>query len=168
MDQAAPQNQTPQGPDHAEMISVPVSPVHVLFEQHAARTPEAIALEDSHRGLQLSYSELNARANQAAWAILDSVGTGAGRLGIVLDDSIDTLVAMLATWKAGKTAVPLDASNPPARLHSLLLHADVEGIVGRISAPTGDEVRRIDLSKLSAPDTNPDVPANLDAAARIM
>jgi amino acid adenylation domain-containing protein len=145
-----------------------VWPVHVLFEQHAARTPEAIAVEDSHRDLQFSYSELNARSNQAAWAILDRVGTGAGRVGIVLDDSVDTLVAMLAVWKAGKTAVPLDASNPPARLQSLLLHADIEGVVGRSSASTGDDTARIDMSKLPAPDTNPGVPVGIDTAARIM
>ena len=88
--------------------------VHRLFEAQAARTPNAIAAE--FRGRQLSYDELNRRANQLAH-FLRKRGAGAEvRIGICAERSLDLLVGVLGILKAGGAYVPLDPAYPRERL----------------------------------------------------
>ncbi|HLJ49454.1 MAG TPA: amino acid adenylation domain-containing protein [Bryobacteraceae bacterium] len=88
--------------------------VHELVEARAARTPRATAV--TFRGRNVSYDELNCRANQFA-RHLRGQGFQTGDLaGIHLDRSIEMLVAALAVLKAGGAYVPLDPSFPAERL----------------------------------------------------
>ena len=92
-----------------------------LFEAQAARTPEATAVvfDDA----QLSYGELNARANQLARELV-RIGTGANFLvGICFERSPEMVVAVLATLKAGAAYVPLDPNYPHDRLAFMLQDA---------------------------------------------
>lgn len=87
--------------------------IHQLFEAQAARTPAAIALEYGNE--QLSYQQLNSRANRLAHALIRE-GLGAERLvGISLKRSMDLVVTLLATLKAGAAYVPLDPTYPEKR-----------------------------------------------------
>jgi amino acid adenylation domain-containing protein len=92
--------------------------LHELFEQQAQRTPEATAIifnED-----QLSYAELNARANQLA-AYLRRLDVGPEvRVGVLMPRSIEMVVALLAILKAGAAYVPLDPLYPPERIQFML------------------------------------------------
>lgn len=84
--------------------------IHQLFERQAESTPEmpAIACGDEI----LSYRELNSRANQLA-RYLRKCGVGPEALvGILLQRSAETVVAILATLKAGGAYLPLDPSYP--------------------------------------------------------
>ena len=92
--------------------------IHELFEQQVARTPDAIAVVDAQQ--ELTYSELNARANQLARHLR--------RLGVVPEDKValcfergvEMVVALLAVMKAGGAYVPLDPSYPRERLRHML------------------------------------------------
>ena len=99
--------------------------VKELFEQQAERTPEALAL--SFAAEQLSYAELNGRANQLAH-YLRSIGVGPEvRVAICLQRSVALMVGVLAVLKAGGAYVPLDAHYPLERLAYLL--SDCEAAV---------------------------------------
>jgi amino acid adenylation domain-containing protein/FkbM family methyltransferase len=89
-----------------------------LFEAQVERTPKTVAL--SAGAEQLSYRELNERANQVAH-YLRSLGVGPEVIvGICADRSVETVVAMLGTLKAGGAYLPLDPSLPAARLMFML------------------------------------------------
>ena len=88
--------------------------VHHLFEQQVERTPNSLALE--FEGQTLTYSQLNARANQLARHLV-KIGVQPGDLvGIYLERSIEMIVSLLATWKAGAAYAPLDPTFPRERL----------------------------------------------------
>jgi amino acid adenylation domain-containing protein len=88
--------------------------LHQLFEQQAARYPEAIALAQGN--FQLSYGELNQKANYLARSLLER-GIGPEiRVGIYLNRSPEMIIALLAVLKAGGAYVPLDVALPGSRL----------------------------------------------------
>jgi hypothetical protein len=97
---------------NATACPVPEATLPVLFEAQAARTPEAVALICGAESL--SYGELNARANRLAHHL---IGLGVGPedlVGVCLERSAETVVALLAILKAGAAYLPLGA----ARLHA--------------------------------------------------
>ncbi|HEX5708787.1 MAG TPA: amino acid adenylation domain-containing protein, partial [Pyrinomonadaceae bacterium] len=88
--------------------------VHQLFEEQAARTPDstAVIFEET----QLSYAELNRRANCLAHH-LRTLGVEPGaRVGICVERSAEMVVGLLGILKAGAAYVPLDPSYPRERL----------------------------------------------------
>ena len=89
-------------------------PVHRLFERHAIKTPDAVALLFGDE--VLTYRQLDQRANQLAHRL---VRLGAGpevKVGIGLARSVEMVVGLLAILKAGGAYVPLDPDYPPERL----------------------------------------------------
>lgn len=101
--------------------------VHQLFEEQAARTPEAIALVyDSE---QVTYGVLNFRANRVAHHLHASGVRSGTRVAICLDRSVDMVVGLLAILKSGGAYVPLDPQWPPERRLSLLKALDVQTVV---------------------------------------
>jgi amino acid adenylation domain-containing protein len=101
--------------------------VHEFFEQQAQRTPDAVALifEDQ----QLTYGELNARANRLA-RYLRSKGVGIETpVGMCLDRSLELVVSILGILKAGGTYVPLDAEYPMKRLEYMLSDSGIKHLV---------------------------------------
>ena len=88
--------------------------VHQEFEAWATKTPNALAIVD--QGRQLTYQQLNIKANQLA-RYLQAQGVGPERLvGLCLHRSPELIIALLAVLKAGGTYVPLDPSYPSERL----------------------------------------------------
>ena len=87
------------------------------------RTPEAIAVE--FEGKQLTYRELNRRANQLAH-YLRRLGIGPEKLvGICIERSIEMVIGLLGILKAGGAYVPLDPSYPRERLAFMLEDSQV-------------------------------------------
>jgi iturin family lipopeptide synthetase A len=100
--------------------------VHELFESQAERQPDAVAVCDkSPGGSQLTYRELNERANRLAYFLRRSEVGPEQRVGVYVRRSADLLVALLGTLKAGAAYVPMDASYPAARLGQILDDAQV-------------------------------------------
>lgn len=97
--------------------------VQQLFELQAARTPDAVAVVWGDT--QLSYDELNTRANYLAHH-LQRLGVGPETLvGICLERSLDLPVAVLGVLKAGGAYVPLDPNYPAERLQFMLQNAQM-------------------------------------------
>jgi amino acid adenylation domain-containing protein len=92
--------------------------IHELFEATVEQTPEAVAVV--FEGEQLTYRELNARANQVAHH-LQSLGVGPEVLvGICVERSLEMVVGVLGILKAGGAYVPLDPAYPSERLTFML------------------------------------------------
>jgi amino acid adenylation domain-containing protein len=92
--------------------------IHQLFESQAERSPEAVAVvfEDD----QLTYGELEHRANQLAHH-LQALGVGPDTLvGIYMERSVEMMVGLLGVLKAGGAYVPLDPAFPQERLAFML------------------------------------------------
>lgn len=97
--------------------------VQQLVEHQAAATPHALALMAG--GQQLSYQDLNRRANQLAHA-LRARGVGPNVLvGLCVERSFDLVIGLLGILKAGGAYVPLDPSYPTERLAFMLQDAHV-------------------------------------------
>ncbi|OYE01727.1 non-ribosomal peptide synthetase [Nostoc sp. 'Peltigera membranacea cyanobiont' 232] len=92
--------------------------IHQLFESQVARTPHAVAVVFENQ--QLTYYELNCRANQLAH-YLQSLGVGADVLvGLCVERSLFMPISLLAILKAGGAYVPLDPEYPSDRLSFML------------------------------------------------
>ncbi|HEV3294647.1 MAG TPA: amino acid adenylation domain-containing protein, partial [Streptosporangiaceae bacterium] len=100
---------------------VPPGTFPELFQQQAARTPDATALAAGPE--QLTYAHLNTRANQLARLL---AGHGAGPeqvVALALPRTADMITAILAVHKTGAAYLPIDPALPPARTGYLLTDA---------------------------------------------
>src|SRR5262249_27440143 len=92
--------------------------IHELFERQVECTPEAVAL--SYQDEQLTYAELNARANQMAH-YLRRLGVGPETLvGICMERGPEMVVKLLAVLKSGGAYVPIDPGYPAERIALML------------------------------------------------
>src|SRR5262249_30251913 len=92
--------------------------VHQLFEEQVERTPDAIALV--YEDKQLTYQELNGRANQLAYH-LQSLGVGPDvSVGICMARSLEMIIGVLGILKAGGAYLPLDPAWPDKRIEWIL------------------------------------------------
>ncbi|MCA1676159.1 MAG: amino acid adenylation domain-containing protein, partial [Actinobacteria bacterium] len=97
---------------------VPAATVTSLFAAQVARTPEATAVATDE--VSLSYAELEARANRLAHRLV-RLGVGPEcPVGLLMERSVDLVVAELAIVKAGGAYVPLDVRAPASRMRLLL------------------------------------------------
>jgi amino acid adenylation domain-containing protein len=89
-----------------------------LFEEHAGRTPDAVAVE--YEGRELKYGDLNRQANRLAH-YLRALGVKPDTLiGVCVDRSPEMIVGLLAVMKAGGAYVPMDPAYPQDRLQFML------------------------------------------------
>ena len=92
--------------------------MHQLFEEHAARNPEATALV--FEGKSLSYLELNAKANRLAHRLIALGVKPDQRVAICVERSAVMVVGLIAILKAGGAYVPLDPEYSGERLTFIL------------------------------------------------
>ncbi|WP_327103677.1 non-ribosomal peptide synthetase [Nonomuraea glycinis] len=92
-----------------------------LFEEQAARTPDAVALEFD--GQRLSYAELERRSGELARRLRDLGARPGVRVAVALERSLDLVVSLLAVVRAGAAYVPLDPDYPRERLDFMLRDA---------------------------------------------
>ncbi len=95
--------------------------LHRQFEQQVERTPETVAVTSGEE--QLTYHQLNQRANQLAH-FLQKQGVGPDTLvGVCLEPSVNLVIALLGVLKAGGAYLPLDPTYPDKRLAFMLADA---------------------------------------------
>ncbi|HZF12185.1 MAG TPA: amino acid adenylation domain-containing protein, partial [Thermoanaerobaculia bacterium] len=114
-----------------EWNTMPVEPasdlLHRRFEAQAARTPGAVALLQGER--EMTYGELNARANQLGSCLRQQGVTAGTFVGICLGRSFELVVALLGAIKAGACYVPLDPAYPSERWTYTLENAGIRVLV---------------------------------------
>ncbi|MEU6222045.1 amino acid adenylation domain-containing protein, partial [Streptomyces sp. NPDC047022] len=138
--------------------------VHQLFEAHAARNPDAPAILSE--GIEVSYAELDTRANQVARYL---VGRGVGPeslVGVCLERGVELMVALLGVLKAGGAYLLLDPEYPAERIAYML--EDAAPVLVLASAATSESVPGGDaLVVLDAPETVAELTASApDAPVR--
>ena len=106
-----------------------------LFEEQVAQRPEAVAVVSGTE--QLTYGQLNARANQLAH-YLQRQGIGPeARVGVCLERGLDLIVSLLAILKAGGAYVPLDPSYPAERLGYIMEDAEISLLITKTALQEG-------------------------------
>ncbi|MFI6627198.1 amino acid adenylation domain-containing protein, partial [Streptomyces sp. NPDC050528] len=105
-----------------------------VFEAQVRSTPDAVAVVAD--GVEVSYRELDARANRLARYLIER-GVGPERVvALALPRSVEIFVAILAVWKAGGTYLPVDPELPAARAEFLL--RDVGAVLVVTTQASGD------------------------------
>ncbi|SNT65072.1 amino acid adenylation domain-containing protein, partial [Streptosporangium subroseum] len=129
---------------------VPAATLPELFQAQVARTPDATAVV--FEGTELSYADLNARANRLA-RLLAVHGAGPETLvGVRLERSADLVVTLLAVVKAGAAYLPIDHTYPADRIAYLMEDARPALLVTTGELNPGDGGQTPCLV-LDAPDT---------------
>jgi amino acid adenylation domain-containing protein len=101
--------------------------IHNLFAAQVEKTPAALALIVGDE--QLTYRELDQRANQLAHYLLSLGVRPEARLGICLERGVEMIVALMATLKAGAAYVPLDPEYPKDRLQFMVQDAQISALL---------------------------------------
>src|SRR5437867_3598489 len=101
--------------------NLPNRRAHELFEDQARARPETIAAV--HGSRQLTYGELNARANQVARALLKRGLTREGVVGVKTERNLDWLTAVVAILKAGGAYLPIEPHFPTERIAKMVSRA---------------------------------------------
>ncbi|NET44334.1 amino acid adenylation domain-containing protein, partial [Okeania sp. SIO2B3] len=92
--------------------------IHEIFAEQVEKTPDAIAVV--FEGQELTYCQLNSKANQLAH-YLQKLGVGAEVLvGVCYERSLEMVIGLLAILKAGGAYVPLDPNYPKSRLNYMV------------------------------------------------
>jgi len=135
--------------------------IHELFEEQVALTPDAIALvcED----LELTYAQLNARANRLAHLLRRRGLVSNECVGICSTRSVEAIIALLGILKAGGAYVPLNPEHPTARLKLQLAESSASFLITNENALDKSlefDGQIIDLEReqellLAEPDINP-------------
>ena len=94
---------------------------HQIFEDQARVQPETIAAV--HGSAQLTYRELNARANRVARSLLRHGLTREGIVGVITERNLDWVTAVLAIFKAGGAYLPIEPNFPADRILNTLRRA---------------------------------------------
>src|SRR6266480_1995110 len=101
--------------------ALPDRRAHDLFENQARVRPDAIAAVHGDR--QLTYRELNARANQLARALVARGVTSEPVVGVMTERNLDWLTAVLAIFKAGGAYLPIEPHFPTERIAKMVSRA---------------------------------------------
>ncbi|MEX5596060.1 amino acid adenylation domain-containing protein [Pseudomonas orientalis] len=147
--------------------------VQALFEAQARQLPDAVAVQAGTQ--QLTYRELNQRANQLAFHLREQGVKPNSRVALCVERGLDLVVGLLGILKAGGAYVPLDPGYPRERLAYML--QDSQPVALLLQAATRDCVQDVAVPVIDfdhctwhqAPADNPVVPGlTVDHLAYVM
>lgn len=101
-----------------------------LFERQTTATPKAVAIHDGNQ--QLTYEELNEKANQMAFFLLKRGLLPNDFVALLLEPSIDFVVCILAIIKAGGVYLPVDTLSPKNRIEDIIQDANPRLIIASL------------------------------------
>ncbi|MEU5183410.1 amino acid adenylation domain-containing protein [Streptomyces longwoodensis] len=157
---------------------------HELFEELARRTPDAPAVVFGDT--ELTYAELNRRANRLAHRLLaagvrEGARDGDAAVGVLMDRTDHLVVATLAVLKAGAAYVPVDPKLPPARVRMIMTETGARVLLTDTVLADGDAVRAeagagttVLVAECPAPhepevpDTDPGLPVPVESLMYVM
>jgi amino acid adenylation domain-containing protein len=120
------------GQSAMKLDDAPLPLVHQAVARHAVRAPDAPAVGSG--GERITYRELDRRANRLAHHLR---GMGIGlerRVVLMIERSVDLVVAMLGAFKSGGAFVPLDPALPPDRLAYILGDSGASVVLTRLAS----------------------------------
>ena len=124
--------------------------IHELFEACVKNHPEKVALTFADE--ILTYRQLNQRANQlACWLVEQGIGADS-LVGLCLERSLDMVVAIYGTLKAGAAWVPLDPEAPSQRLQAMIASAEISLVI--TSAEIAPKLHLVDSGQLVIDDAD--------------
>ncbi|MFD5090053.1 amino acid adenylation domain-containing protein [Amycolatopsis thailandensis] len=154
---------------HDKALEAPDETLVTLFERQVAAAPDAIAV--TFDGADLTYAEVNVRANRLAHRLVDRGVGPESVVGVVAPRSAELVVALLAVLKAGGAYLPLDPESPADRIGFVLSDA---GAVCVLATPdcvslVPQGVPTVSTEKAGvAPDADPIVPLLSSNAAYVI
>ncbi len=98
-----------------------------LFEEQVARTPDNIAVV--YESKQLTYRELNEKANQLARVLQEKGVKPESIVGLMVDRSLDMIVSIMAILKAGGAYLPIDPEYPQERIEYMLEDSEAQLLI---------------------------------------
>lgn len=101
--------------------------LHEIFELQADLISDRIAI--AYRDEQLSYGELNRRANQLAHYLITAGVEAEQLVGLCLERSVETMIGILGIFKAGAAYLPIDHSYPDDRLKFIVEDARLSAVL---------------------------------------
>ncbi|SIT34806.1 gramicidin S synthase 2/tyrocidine synthetase-3, partial [Filimonas lacunae] len=126
---------------------VPANTYSNVFEARAAKSGDAIAVKDENGFL--SYADLNYKANQLAHYLHNNgIATGSV-VGVLLPPCKEMMVGIIGIFKAGCAYLPIDISQPAARIEHILSDSDVDCVVTVGELPEGLEYSGMIVDLLS-------------------
>lgn len=172
--------------DEREKLVIGLNDTHVdfgdafvmeLFEQQVTKTPQKLAVIDGEQ--RLTYAELNERSNRLAHEIRRNYRTNENdgeqmntlRIGVMLERSVDSVVAMFGVMKSGAVYVPLSSKYPTERIAFIIENAAIAGVVCKPSMLTQYPfIQPIDIDQVTKTGNgeNPKVINKLNHAAFII
>ncbi|ODB56712.1 non-ribosomal peptide synthetase [Paenibacillus polymyxa] len=113
--------------------------MHHLFEEQAARMPDAIAVECGSQCL--TYGELDVLSNRVARTLRSKGADVNTVVALLLERSVDLLTAMLGILKAGAAYLPIDPDYPAARISYMLEESEAQWLISRDTLLDGLDFR---------------------------
>ncbi|MFD6993853.1 amino acid adenylation domain-containing protein [Streptomyces sp. NPDC059943] len=147
--------------------SFPSLCLHTLVEEHAARTPDALAVLCGDT--ELTYRQLDEDANRVARQ-LRAAGVGPGRLVALLTERAAwSVTAMLGTLKAGAAYVPIEPTYPPERIRHILTDSGAAALLATRRPEFSVPVPVLPAEGAAGlPGTSPGVPVTPDDLAYVI
>ncbi|WP_436961369.1 amino acid adenylation domain-containing protein [Streptomyces sp. SudanB182_2057] len=147
--------------------------VYELFEEQAARTPDAVAVLADRA--PVTYAELEARANRYAHRLRSMGVRSDSVVGVLLDRGLDLVACLLGVWKAGAAYLPIDPGFPAQRVRNMLADSGARVLLTQTSLTSGldfpGETVRVDAGPhvlAGLPATPPERVADLDRLAYVI
>ncbi|HYS38899.1 MAG TPA: amino acid adenylation domain-containing protein, partial [Pseudonocardiaceae bacterium] len=135
--------------------TIPAGTIPELFAQQVTRTPNATAVVAD--GVELTYAELDRRANRLAHHLIGLGVRPEVPVALLVARSVELIIAELAISKAGGAYVPLDARAPVARLQLLVAETGATIVVtDQTWADTAHEIHSGQVVVLGEPSAGPD------------
>lgn len=106
-----------------------LSTLHEVFERRVVESPQRVAVECG--GRDLSYEELDRRANALASSLVENGVRAESVVGVALERSLETVVSLLGILKAGAAYLPIDLGHPQRHVEFMLSDQKVKQVVSR-------------------------------------
>jgi tyrocidine synthetase-3 len=128
-------------------LAHPEPVIQDYLERAMQRFASSIAIEKGER--RISYEELERRSRSVAAALVKQGFSAGAFTGVLMDDPVDIIIAMIGVMRAGCVFVPLDNTLPPARLEQMTDAAGVVHILTHIDTDTSgpaDELPSVSIT----------------------